>query len=235
MTINLTNLKADIAKILGDYENQFTTEIDNELKSAVIWLTSHYIFSWNILETTNTAHTNGIVTLPTGCAKILQIADSDYNINYAYVPDEKFFLHKKLGASGRVEIYPSVGNSTQIDQTIPFILREDPSNGSQTLIFGTLSSTPASRTFNILYSKYHTDITGLLGLDRLYPYFLAKTVYNMLVKSENPDTALLSMYEKQYMTTLQIELDFGNNRALQKYNSPTQSPHLLLYNKFSGI
>jgi hypothetical protein len=225
--LNETQIKNAIGKILGDYAGQYQTEISAELQNSIRWLTLNYAFIWNTYEDTSVAHINGLVTLAANTGKILQVIDSAGFSNYVLAPRQKFQQHQR-GDTSEVDIYPSGGR-------IPFSITENPQTGQLLLTFGDGADTEASLTYNILYTKVYQDIAEIAGLDRLYNYLLGRTVYNMLIQTENPDTALLQMYEKMYMEAVRREMDYSQNRALLTFNTAVVSPNMSYDKKSKGI
>jgi hypothetical protein len=211
MAIDSTQLKLRIRDIIGDQQGQFDSIIDLELSQAVLNATRDYTFYWNTEYASNIPHTNGALSLPTNAARIIHISDSDGNLGYFAPSTDRFYIHRDALINGRT------ANKQFQDNEIPFILNRS-SDGTETVTLAD-PNTPATRTFNIAYTKFYTTITPTIP-DTMYMYLLGETAFNLMNDTEDADLNLINRYKLMADRSLRQELKFSNRRDLITNNQP---------------
>jgi hypothetical protein len=225
MSIDISILKNDIAKVVGDLGAQYTTEIEIELANAVREITTTYKFYWNINRTANVSHTNGIINLPTNTAKVFMVYDSEGNSKYKPTDPVKFFVHR----DGFQEPgYPNRGLE------LPFIRQINKTTGVEYIELDTGSDTDASLTFNLVHTTYYENVETWMP-NRLRTIFLGYTVDRILNRIDNPDTQLLTYYINLWNTALKSEINFGSNSEFSNYNYKVLSDSMAIRSGSNGV
>ncbi len=213
MAFTLADITNEIRVVIGDPADQFNSttgqlKIENEIKNTVLFLTSRYTFLWNTRET-SLAHTSGVLTAPSNMAKILFLSDSGKNEKYYSAPAEEYYMIKR-NADRAIEWSES--------QPVPYFLTVSPTTGAETISLGTLSDTPASLSFYIVYTEYTDDVTTVWIPARLRPFIISETASNLLVKLDSPDMNLVVAHQQIATACLNREIGFNNTRQMSAFN-----------------
>lgn len=213
MAFTLADITNEIRVVIGDPADQFNSttgqlKIENEIKNTVLYLTSRHTFLWNTRETTLT-HTSGVLTAPTNMGKILLLTDSGKNEKYYSAPAEEFYMLKR-NADRAITWSES--------QPIPYFLTVSSTTGAETLSLGTLSDTPTSLSFYIVYTEYTDDVTTVWIPARLRPFIISETASNLLVKLDSPDMNLVLAHQQIATSCLNREIGFNNTRQISAFN-----------------
>lgn len=225
MSIDTVKLNNDIKKVVGDLNSQYTVETAIELANSVRDLTRDNVFFWNTKRTTGLTHTNGLINLPTNCAKILFLYDSDGAITYTGTQPETFYP--------RLDGFKESGYYNRGTE-IPIIRGLDTNTGSEFIQVVTGADTNASLTFNLVHTVYYTDIATWMP-DRLYAYFFGYTVSKILNRVDNPDTQLLQYYDSMWKECLKVEKSFSAQSAYIHLNQKAISNNMAIRTNSTGI
>ena len=214
MALSETDIINEIKIIVGDLAGQFSSasadlKLSYELDNTMNKLTSKFIFYWNTREVSGLSHTNGVITAPTGMAKIIQLTDSGYNEGYEFVTVEEFNLVRN-----------NADRAITWDRNIhiPYIVSVSTSTGAETIHVGTLSNTPSDLTFNMVYSEQTSDVAVWVP-ERMRPFIVSFTAANFLVKLDSPDVSLVQMHMDIARGCLQSENDIGKNKGVSRFNT----------------
>lgn len=212
----------EISIIIGDIADQWTEDgcrlkSAYELKNTLLWLTSENIFGWNIREEALTS-ASGVITPTYSFAKILQICDSNKNINYQGATFEEFYLRKRN--TNFLYKYDS-------SATIPFLVSVDRTTGAESIVLPEMDPTDwySSLTFYVTYTEPTTfdgTPTGTIDVwipERLRPYVVSRTAAILLAKLENPDKELISTHIQLAEANLQQELVYTTSRHINRFNA----------------
>lgn len=223
--IDITKLQNDISRIIGDSQNQYNVERDTEIQNALIYLTTRYCFYWNVTRTSGLSHTNGLISLPDNCARVMQLYDSTGVTRYTSTERAKFWVR-----------YDGFRESDSYNRgaEIPFIRVLDKATGNESLQIVTGSSTPSDITFSMVHSEFYSTFPTWIT-QRLYSYFLGKVSFDLLNRTDNPDSQLLKVYEGMWKSSLQSEIDFGSNAEFNMYNYHSVSSGFATKINSSGI
>jgi hypothetical protein len=223
--IDITKLQNDITRIIGDSQNQYSVERDTEIQNALIFLTTRYCFYWNVTRTANLSHTNGLIALPANCARVMQLYDSTGNTRYMSGERSKFWVRY----DGWRE-----SDSSNRGSEVPFIRTLDKVTANESLQIVTGTATPTTTTFSMVHSEFYSDFPTWMT-QRLYAYFLGKVSFELLNRTDNPDSQLLKVYDGMWREALKNEIDFGANAEFNMYNYHSVSGGFAIKSNSSGV
>jgi len=224
MAIDTVELKQRIRDIIGDQQGQFDSIIDLELSQAILNVTRGYTFYWNTEHASDLTHTVGTIALPENVARIIYMSDSAGNLKYFSPSADEFYIHQDAILNNRT------ANKLFADDEYAFRTVRS-ADGTETILLAD-TTISASRTFNLTYTKFYTEVTAIVP-DTLYMYLLGEVVFNLMNDTEDADLNLLNRYKLMSERSLKKELGFSNRREFITGNQPA-TPSKMQTRSFSN-
>lgn len=214
MVLSSTDIINEVKVIVGDLAGQFNgtsaeLKLSYELENTLLNLTADNIFYWNTREASSLSHSSGVITAPSGLAKILNLTDSGNNESYEFVTIEEFNLVRNN--TDRAITYDRY-------QVIPYIVTVNTTTGAEQITVGTLATTPTTITYNMVYTQQTTSVDAWIP-ERMRPFLVSFTAANFLVKLDSPDISLVQLHTQIAGMCLQRENNIGINKGVSRFNT----------------